>query len=257
MSKSTIKLYHEIAQKAASEPLSRLLPSMLTLARRINNPDLENWVRLEMGGYLRENPAMNDDVVVPAYRTIAGQRSDEFGRPLIISDPELHFVNEDRIRSGVAELEHLARSRDMLTIRNPAANEIIRKQLGVEVTRFTFHPSAIAGVLSNIRSRLLDWLSEIQPDIDRMAPNGMEETSDSETGPAWRYTLLTASIVAMIVSVIWFLNEPGFEPLGGLVAGVVGLIIHRRTSSKILDLIVSIILIVLVVAGVVMVFRGR
>jgi len=257
MSRSIVKLYNEIAQKADSEPLSRLLLSMLTLARRLSNPDLENWVRLEVGGYLHQNPAMSDDIVVPEYRTIAGQRSNEFGQSLIINDPKLHFVNEDRIRSGVAELERLARSENMLTVRNPAVNEIIRQELGIEVTRFTFHPSEIVGVLSNIRSKFLDWLVEIQPDIDQMVSDEEKETYDSGIGSAWRYALPTASILAIVGSAIWFYDEPGFEPLGGLVAGAVGLIIYKRTSSKVLDLIVSAILITLFVSGLVIVFRSK
>lgn len=257
MGESTAKLYQGIAHKAASEPLSQLLPSMLTLAQRLDNPDLENWVRLEMDGYLRENPAMSDDIVVPEYRTIAGQRSDEFGRPLIISDPKLHFVNQERIRSGVAELEHLASSKDMLTVRTPIANKIIREKLSVEVTRFTFHPSAVAGVLSSIRSRLLDWLAEVQPDIGQQVSSEVTELPDSGAGLAWRYTLITASILAIIGSIVWFAIEPGFEPLVGMVAGIVGLIIYKRTSSKKLDLIVSAILVALFVVGLIIVFRGK
>ncbi len=174
MSESTTELYRRTTEQIASVPLSQLLPSILTLARRLNDSNLENWVRLEMDGYLKDNPAMNEDIVVPEYRAIAGRRSDEFGRPFVINDSRFHFINEERIRSGVAELEHLAKDNKMLTIHTPEANRIIREEFRVEVTRFTFHPSSISGVLSNIRSKLLDWLDEIEPDIDQLITRNQE-----------------------------------------------------------------------------------
>jgi hypothetical protein len=122
MSRSAAELYGAISDKLGSAPLSQTLPHVLILARRLKHLELEKWVRLEMNGYLRGNPAMTEDVTVPEYRTVAGQRSDEFGRPLIISDPQLQFISEERVRMGVQELEHLARGTNMLTIRTPASD---------------------------------------------------------------------------------------------------------------------------------------
>ncbi|VAW29961.1 hypothetical protein MNBD_CHLOROFLEXI01-3329 [hydrothermal vent metagenome] len=257
MSKSTInELYQEIDQKASSEPLSQLLPSMLTLARRLHNQTMENWVRLEMNGYLPENPAMNSDVVIPEYRTIAIQHSDEIGRPLIVNNPTLHFVNEDRIPMGVAELENLAKEPEMLVVRDPTFSKVLREKLGVEVTRFTFQPSAVVGVLSNIRSKLLDWLNEIQPDIEQMISNQENEDLDIKSKPSWHYTLITVSVLTLIGSALWFYEERKFEPLIGIFAGIAGLIVYKSKSSKLLDLMVSLILIILFIIGAVMVIRG-
>ena len=86
-----------------SKDLSRTLPKALRLAKLLGDKDLERCVRCELNGYLK--PHMNDADVVPEYRTVTGRYMDIYGRPLMIDDPNLSFVNEDRLRLGVRELE--------------------------------------------------------------------------------------------------------------------------------------------------------
>src|SRR4030043_1349614 len=100
----TIKLYNEILRDLRSpKSLSEILSSVLILSKKIKDKELEEWTQLEMSGYVSANPAMTDDVTVPEYRTVPGQYNDIYGRPLIITDPKLQFVNEYRLRPGGPE----------------------------------------------------------------------------------------------------------------------------------------------------------
>lgn len=205
MSKSISSLHYELIEDATSAPLSQLLPRALTLALKLKNKDLEKWVRLELDGYLNTNPMLTKDDIVPKYRTIAGQRYDEFRRPLVLADSRLEFINEDRLRKGVAELEHLATSKEMISYRDVHAAQIIREALGIEVTIFTFHPSEIHSVLSRIRARLIEWLSDIEPEVDKLndSRSQIESQENAERprpgiGRIVAVSLLTVSCITAI-----------------------------------------------------------
>jgi hypothetical protein len=92
------------------------------------------------------------------YRTVAGEHTDEAGRPLVLPNPELGFVNEIRVRWGVAELEEYQRQGGHITVREPVSANLIRQHLGVEVTRYRFDSRQLVGVLSAIRARLAENL---------------------------------------------------------------------------------------------------
>lgn len=149
-----------LQENAPSIELSRLLNYLIDFSHKIGEKDLEKWSRLELNGYYVENGMTNKDVV-PEYRTLPGQHMDEYGRPLIVTDPKLGFVNETRLRNGVKELEELASRKEMLFIRDMEMSQILRDHLGVDVTRFVFNPSSIAGVLERIRTEIIDKLNEI------------------------------------------------------------------------------------------------
>ncbi len=161
-------------------PLSRLLRQTLSLAKSIGDQQIESWARLELDGYYTHNPAMTEQTVVPEYRTVGGQYSDIYGRPLILQDSSLQFILEDRLRNGIPELERLAKSHSMLTIRNPHTLEILKKHLQVDVHNFSFSPSSIEGILSVIRTKLmyklgdLKYLQSKQPDSGVEVPVGDE-----------------------------------------------------------------------------------
>src|SRR4051794_7457556 len=111
----SLSLYQQLRERAANAPLSELLPALLLLAQELKHAELEKWARLELGGYLEHNDAMTNDDVVPPYRTVAGQWSDLRGSPLIITQADLSFVNEIRLRHCVPDLEALSRCDKMLT----------------------------------------------------------------------------------------------------------------------------------------------
>ena len=150
--------FDRVLKTAEEQPLSKSLPAALRLANAAGDDALVSWIRLELMGYLSGTPAMRDDTVVPEYRSVGGQWFDEYGRGLVLDDPDLGFINEFRLRQGVAELEGIAGATGMMTIRPTEFAEIIRRDLRVEVSIFRFHPSAVSQVLTNIRTQLLDRL---------------------------------------------------------------------------------------------------
>jgi uncharacterized protein (TIGR02391 family) len=155
-------LYCELRANAPTAPLSELLQSLVILAAELNNEEIEKWAKLELGGYLPDNPKMNKDVVVPEYRSVVGLWHDLYGCPLVIDDPELQFVNSYRLRNGVAELEKLSQVNSLHMLRDPGFAKIFRKDLKVKVDRFIFGSQEVAGVLSNIRTRFIDQLGKVR-----------------------------------------------------------------------------------------------
>src|SRR5919204_4791404 len=97
--------YDRVLRKAEDAPLSQSLPKALQLATATGDIEFATWIRLELLGYTSSNPAMTDTTVVPEYRTVRGQWFDAYGRLFLVNDPKLVFVNEDRLRDPVSELE--------------------------------------------------------------------------------------------------------------------------------------------------------
>jgi hypothetical protein len=161
MTKSIIAMYNNLLAIVTSKPLSQVLPLALQMARALGNKEFEKWARLEINGYFDTNPSLDDSTIVPKYRTVCGQHSDEYGRPLVIQDPTLQIINEDRLRYGVAELEKMEKRDEALSIQNPYTAKLIYDHLKVKVITYSFSPIEVTGVLSGIRTELLDWLNKI------------------------------------------------------------------------------------------------
>jgi AbiTii len=143
------------------DPVSKLLARALRVAQLRNDIELERWIRLELEGYFGFNPALKETDVVPEYRTIVGQHTDEIGRPLVIQDPKLGFVNETRARWGAVDLEAMLAKGGDITIRDPHAAAGIKQYLEVDVTRYTFASLQLEGVLAAIRLRLSDAIAKL------------------------------------------------------------------------------------------------
>lgn len=143
--------------KAATElPLSKVMPYVLTAARRIGDKELEHWVRLELAGYYSDNPAMTETVTVPEYRAVAGRHYDRRRGPIIIQDSRLRFLNTDRLRFGVGTLEELAQKDDMVWVDDTAAMDILREEFDADPSAFAFSPGSVRGVLDAIRTKLIE-----------------------------------------------------------------------------------------------------
>lgn len=155
-------ILREILKKSTTASLSELLLMAQRFAQEIGERGLEKWVRLEVGGYHGRNPVITDDVRVPDYRSVPGQHSDDYGRPLVITNSDLGFINEYRLQEGVAELEVLSKSPNSLTIRNPSMIKGIRDNLKVDVSLYSFSPASVSSVLNNIRSELINRLYYIK-----------------------------------------------------------------------------------------------
>lgn len=162
MKQQAAQLHSELSAKVASVLLSQTLPLFIRSARELEDKSAEKWARLEFEGYFKDNSALTDDDVVPEYRTVAGQYHDTYGRPFLVRNPRLHFINEYRLRHGVDELEKMASKSEPISIQDPKFIGMIQEKFQVAVHVFTFSPIAVSGILASIRSRLADKLYEMR-----------------------------------------------------------------------------------------------
>jgi AbiTii len=139
-----------------SEDLSKTLPKALNLAKMVGDKDFEKWILCEVNGYSPRTMVAPD--VVPEYRTIPIVHMDMYKRPLIIDDPSLSFVNQDRLCFGVRELEAYAKRGGMLFGHDPRFVASIKENMHVDVVQYQFNTASIFGILEAIRSQLLDRL---------------------------------------------------------------------------------------------------
>ena len=146
--------FEELIKKLDSEPLSKVLPIALRVAQEINKTDFEKWIKLELNGYFNTNPAMSDGVEVPEYRTITGQHYDDLGRRLEVGQSNLNFVNTTRIRYSTVELENMIEKGGEFSVRDPFMCEMIKDNLKVEVTQFSFPSAQIVSILTAIKTEL-------------------------------------------------------------------------------------------------------
>jgi len=154
-----VSAFERLLTLVEEQTLSRSLPVALRVALAIADEEWASWIRLELMGYLADNPAMKADTVVPEYRGVPGLWYDDYGRALALNDPSLEFINELRLRPGVAELEGIAAGTGTLAMRPTEFSEIIRNNLHVEVSVFQFRPSSVSQILTNIKVHLLDHLA--------------------------------------------------------------------------------------------------
>jgi hypothetical protein len=138
-------------------PVSEALAKALRIAQATGATEVSRWCRLELAGYWASNPAMNEEVVVPEYRTVVGQHADIYGRVLLL-ESDLAFVAETRLRNGIEELETLTRTREIVTIHDPHMCDLIRQHLQVEVYSFRFSAVHLTGILSAVRTELSEKL---------------------------------------------------------------------------------------------------
>jgi hypothetical protein len=151
--------YDQLMKSIEELPLGKALQKTLCVAQELKDNGFEKWIRLELHGYWNTNSALTEEVVVPEYRTVAGYYTDDYGRQLVLSDPKAGFINETRLRFGVIEMEGMIGAKGPLAFRTPQFTEIIRDELGVEVTTFNFSPKAVPPVLEAIRTELFDGLT--------------------------------------------------------------------------------------------------
>jgi hypothetical protein len=148
-----------LTANASTRDLSETLPKAVRLAQMLGDKDFETWARLELYGYRSDNGMAETDVV-PEYRTVVGQHTNRYGQPLIIQDPDLAFVNEERFRFGVRELEAYAKKNGMLYVQNPHMFALLKQHLGFDAVQYAFNAASILGILDSIRSRLLERLRD-------------------------------------------------------------------------------------------------
>lgn len=165
-------LYRHLREKVAVAPLSEVLPHLLMLAKDLQHEKLERWSQLELQGYLAANPAMTEEVIVPEYRGVTGLWHNDLGQPLMISDAELsRTLNFYRLRNGVAELEEMSEANTIHSAWDQALPPLIRQHVKVDVSHFQFHSREVVGVLAAIRSKTIEWLSDVKGLITKETPS--------------------------------------------------------------------------------------
>lgn len=152
--------FNQIMAETERQLLDRSLSIALRIANLIGDDELISWIRLELMGYLAENPAMTENTVVPPYRTVPGQWYDDYDRPFVVEDPKLTFINEIRLHQGATELQGLGTAKSSLAVRQMELSDIIRRELDVAVSVFRFQPRSVNQVLTNIKLELLDQLTK-------------------------------------------------------------------------------------------------
>ena len=142
-------------------PLNTSLSRGLRVAQKLDDKSLEKWIRLESVGYYGSNPAMTDDVKVPEYRSVPGQRVNQYGQVMRVPE-KLDFVNITRLRNPVVELEQLQGTNGWITCQDPSASEMIRQYMQVDVEFFQFTAVHLAGLLNEVKIRLSDQLVPLE-----------------------------------------------------------------------------------------------
>lgn len=155
--------YRKLTAEASAAPLSMLLSELLLFAQDEGHQAVADWATLELGGYFEGNSALTAEVVVPKYRSVAGQYSDRNGSRLAIPTKDLSFINEYRLRESVAELERIQNHNGSIAIEDPVYLNMLRDKLSVNMSQFNFNSSAVTGVLGGIRTRLIQQLNDIRP----------------------------------------------------------------------------------------------
>lgn len=143
-------------EKVNEPTVVRILDKLIEIANANNDESLKKWAHLESEGYYASNRYLTEEDIVPQYREVAGEHRDCYGKPLLISDPKLSFVNTARLRHSVAELESLSkRSGELLSIKDPETCKLIKEHLDVNVCEFVFNPASLDGVLNSIRQEAI------------------------------------------------------------------------------------------------------
>ncbi len=148
-----------LLENVPSKELSETLPVALQLAHIMGDEDFEKWVRCELEGYSPGTMAEAD--MVPEYRIIPIRHLDIYKRTLIFEDADLAFLNQDRLRFGVRELEAYAKRGGMLFGQDQQMVNAIKEHMNIDVVQYVFNSASIFGILDAIRAKLLDRLHKV------------------------------------------------------------------------------------------------
>ncbi|MGV3615029.1 MAG: hypothetical protein ACO1SV_06815 [Fimbriimonas sp.] len=150
-----------IRRAAETEELSKVMPQVLSFAKRWRRDDLAHWATLEIAGYTPDAGMRTEDKV-PDYRIATGQWQDHWRRPLVPqTEAQAEVLNSFPVREGVKELEAFSYSTtDLMGIVHPGASAKIKEIFHVDVHTFMVHPINVKGLLERIRADLLRRLAE-------------------------------------------------------------------------------------------------
>tara|TARA_R110000868_G_scaffold407712_1_gene689421 strand:- start:40 stop:660 length:621 start_codon:yes stop_codon:yes gene_type:complete len=161
--------FQKILDNLDDESLNNSLSKSLRLAKQKGLSDFENWLQLELLGYTNNNDALNEKSEVPEYRSVTGRHLDQFGRPILVADDRLLFLNDVRLRNSISELERLSTRDETVTIQDPNIIQFLKQHFEIEPYAFQFSSVQLLGVLNAIKTRLSDYLLKHIESIEDVA----------------------------------------------------------------------------------------
>jgi len=138
--------------------LSEILEICIHYATFNDDTELLRWAALELNGYFASNKYLTEDVIVPEYRTVVGQYADSNNNPIVVSDPQLQFILEDRLRHGVPELEKFLVDQKLISFHDAQKADMLKKTFGVDVFSYSVGTYQIETIFSSIKSKLYELL---------------------------------------------------------------------------------------------------
>lgn len=186
-----------LVRAARNEPLSDVLPAVLSAARQADLDELGDWVSLEMGGYLPSNPAGDSETETPQYRTVRGRHVDRFKNPIEIPDLEISdLVNKVRLREPIGRIEEFAGGDEPIFIGDTQEGALLRKHTDLKPHRFYFRPEAASAVVRSTQHQLIERLEEHRDALNEVDLH--HERIPGENLP----TLLTDHVLGLGVAII-------------------------------------------------------
>lgn len=171
-----MKLLDEIIDMLADDqrPVTGALLKTKVLLHQLGAPELATWVNDELSGY-------PDNDRVPRYRVIPGRVIGNISNPARrysnhpipighLDESEQKTLQNVPMPNPIATIENLAQSDGSLSRPLPMElNGLLGAQLGngyhVESARIEIDKASVIGVVSQVRSRLLDFLLELRGKI--------------------------------------------------------------------------------------------
>ncbi|MFP5111600.1 TIGR02391 family protein [Bacillaceae bacterium C204] len=175
-------LIKNIILNISSDTVTNLMNQLILLAHEAEDFDTERWAKLELNGYFDSNPVFQEQDEIPKYRFIAGQYYDVYGSPLIFDNPDLHFITQYPLRQPLPELENLINKDKSLAIVDQHALKLLRDHLKVNVHQFLFTPTTVIGVLSAIRTQILERTQKIKAKLSIINNDGQSESEFALSG---------------------------------------------------------------------------
>ncbi|TDL77387.1 TIGR02391 family protein [Rhodococcus qingshengii] len=168
-------LIKNIILNVSSNSVTNLMNQLIILAHEVEDFDTERWAKLELNGYFTSNPVYQEQDEIPKYRFVAGLYYDVNGRPLIIDDPDLQSITQYPLRQPLPELENLMNKDKTLAIVDQHALKLLRDHFYADVHQFLFTPTTVIGVLSAIRTQILERTQKIKAELSKISEDSQSE----------------------------------------------------------------------------------
>ncbi len=147
-----------------------LLRKALVVARKLGLQEFQNWIELELGGYIEKES-------LPSYRYVQGQLKGwnpyHGWQPVIAGDAETIEFHEELcdypVGQPISELIDLVKNRDnrsMLHARLPGELEafLVASLGGRTKVQLRISSAGIAGILEAVRDAILRWALKLEED---------------------------------------------------------------------------------------------